>query len=318
MNSQRGAAVIMALFVVVLCTLVVGPLIWTLFATAKSISVSAARDQTQEVALSGLDWARVILREDARVSTFDALTEPWAVPLSESRLNEGLMRRGESASNLQDRDTSITGRIEDAQGRFNLRNLGEDSLQLQEWTAAFNRLCTLLGVAQSDVETIQTVLGSMFTKNTESGLLNEPGVIQPIVPKIPVEVPAQQWAEFRGQYNLSDEAWQQLAPYVVILPKPTLVNVNTASAEVVYASIEGLSFADAQGIVSYRERVAYKELSDLRAAVNVNTEQNNALIDVTSQYFLVEGRAQVQEAIVKTSALLQRKDLRVYVLWRHD
>jgi type II secretory pathway component PulK len=44
-TRQGGAAVVMALFIVVLCTLAVAPLIWNLFATAKTISVAAARDQ---------------------------------------------------------------------------------------------------------------------------------------------------------------------------------------------------------------------------------------------------------------------------------
>ena len=61
-RPQQGAAVVMALFIVVLCTLAVSPLIWNLFATAKTISVAAARDQADAVSRSGVDWARVILR----------------------------------------------------------------------------------------------------------------------------------------------------------------------------------------------------------------------------------------------------------------
>ena len=108
-QNQSGAAVVMALFIVVLCTLAISPLIWNLFATAKTISVAAARDQADAVSVSGVDWARVILREDARVSTTDTLTEPWAVPLAESRINEGLMRKEENATETDDREVVLTG-----------------------------------------------------------------------------------------------------------------------------------------------------------------------------------------------------------------
>lgn len=310
-SREHGAAVVMAMFIVVLCTLAVSPLIWTLFATAKSVGVESSRAQAQQVALSGLDWARVILREDARVSVTDTLTEPWAVPLAESRLSEGLMRRNESVSNLADREAVLKGKINDAQGRFNLRNLGGDIGKRDEWRAAFGRLCELLGIGINQRELIEQAVLAMYpvVNQSESGAINKEKVTL---------IPAQSWSEFRDQFNIEQETWQQLRPHVVMLPVSTKINVNTAGPEVIYATIDGMSFSDAQGLISYRERVTFRNIDDLRPAIGSNLSPNNDLIDVKSDYFLVQGETQVREALIKTEALLERRDSHVYVLWRHD
>lgn len=309
-TRQGGAAVVMALFIVVLCTLAVAPLIWNLFATAKTISVAAARDQADAVSRSGVDWARVILREDARVSTTDTLTEPWAVPLAESRINEGLLRKNENISEADDREVVLTGRIEDAQGRFNLRNLGADNPRQQMWNAGFTKLCDLLGVPADQRNLLTQTLSTMFM----------PKVINPeeqgINPDTPPMVAALRWEEFRGKYGITEETWNQLRPYVVILPKASALNANTASAEVLFAVVEDMSFSDAQRLLAQRERVTFRTVADIRAAVNANVTINNDLITVDSNYFLVEGTAQVEEALIRTRALLERRDQRVFVMWR--
>lgn len=309
-RTQQGAAVVMALFIVVLCTLAVSPLIWNLFATAKTISVAAARDQADAVSRSGVDWARVILREDARVSTTDTLTEPWAVPLAESRINEGLLRKDENATEADDREVVLTGRIEDAQGRFNLRNLGADNARQLVWLNGFTKLCDLLSVPGDQRAMLVQTLNSMFMPKLANP--EEQG----IAPNEPPLLAALRWEEFRGKYGISEETWDQLRPYVVILPKASAVNANTASAEVLYSIIEDISFGDAQRLLTQRERVTFRNVADIRSALNPNVTINNDLITVNSNYFLVEGTAQVEEALIRTRALLERRDQRVFVMWR--
>jgi general secretion pathway protein K len=56
----------------------------------RSVEVEIAersRVQSAWVLTGALDWARLILREDARSGGADHLAEPWAVPLQESRLS---------------------------------------------------------------------------------------------------------------------------------------------------------------------------------------------------------------------------------------
>ena len=139
---------------------------------------------------------------------------------------------------------------------------------------------------------------------------------QGINPNEPPLLAALRWEEFRGKYGISEETWDQLRPYVVILPKASAVNANTASAEVLYSIIEDISFGDAQRLLAQRERVTFRNVADIRSALNANVTINNDLITVNSNYFLVEGTAQVEEALIRTRALLERREQRVFVMWR--
>lgn len=306
-NKQHGAAVIVALFVVVLSALAVSPLIWNLFASAKTIAVDASRDQAELVAHSGLDWARVILREDSRVSTTDTLAEPWAVPLAESRISEGLMRRTEKA---EDREAVLTGTIEDAQGRFNLRNLGLDNSARKSWVEAFEKLAELLNIAPEQTELVEQVIERMFMPAQTPNNKDEASE------KTSRLIAAQQWDELHERYDIAEETWQQLRPYVVLLPTPSTVNANTASAEVLYAVIEKLSFSQAQSLVAQRDRASFRNLADVQNIVGSTVPVNNNLITISSRFFLVEGTSQVDAALIRTRALLERRDQHVYVIWR--
>ena len=300
--QQRGAAVVMALLIVVLCTLSVSPLIWNLFATAKTISVAAARDQSMAVSRSAVDWARVILREDARVSSTDTLTEPWAVPLAESRIN------------TQDRQAVLTGRIEDAQGRFNLRNLAADNEKQAVWLVAFEKLCGLLSVSKQQRLLIVQTIGNMHAQqNAQAGTETKTSTMTSTINQ---PIAAKRWEEFQNQYGVSEETWDRLRAFVVILPTITPINANTASAEVLYAGIEDSSFGRAQRLVSQRDLASFRNIADIQNALGDKMTVNNDLMAVNSSFFLVEGTAQVEEALVRTHALLQRRDTRVYVIWR--
>jgi general secretion pathway protein K len=234
--------------------------------------------------------------------------------LAESRVSEGLLRKNETESNLVDREAVLTGVIEDAASKLNLRNLGLDIAGQEVWNRVFGRLCELLNIQQDQKARVLAALGQMYPKprpqdgeGAVSGLGGE---------KARPPIPARRWEEFQGKFGISEETWNQLKPYVTILPEVSPVNANTASAEVLYSVIEGIQYSDAQALLNSRERVTFREIGDIQAALNGSATLNNALITTKSNYFLVQGTAQVDEAIVRTQALLQRKDNRVYVLWR--
>ncbi len=125
-GHQAGAAVLMALFVATLATLIVTGLFYRQFVLLRTIENQQLVSQSRQLLRGALDWGRAILREDANRSSYDALSEPWAQPLAETRLDQ-LGETGSIASLA-----SIAGSMEDAQGRFNLHNLvnnGEDRRQ---------------------------------------------------------------------------------------------------------------------------------------------------------------------------------------------
>ncbi|KAF5297839.1 hypothetical protein FQA39_LY19241 [Lamprigera yunnana] len=85
-------------------------------------------------------------------------------------------------------------------------------------------------------------------------------------------------------------AWR---PYATILPSGTLggtpVNINTASATVIWAAINGLDFATAQQMVQMRQGAAFERVTDLTQRFPDNTALASAasLLDVKSPYFEV-------------------------------
>src|SRR5262249_8556378 len=99
--------------------------------------------QSRLLLRGSLDWARGILREDALRSSVDALTEAWAQPLAETRLDQ----LGETS--MLASQASISGGIEDAQSRLNLRTLvGADGKIVQRELLVLQRLAQMLGLPE--------------------------------------------------------------------------------------------------------------------------------------------------------------------------
>ena len=109
-HAQRGAALILAMLVAALAATVAVALAAEQQRWLADVGNRGDQVQAQSLALAGVQWARQILADDARVSTVDYLGEPWSYPLPPTPIANG----------------SIEGRIEDAQGRLNLNNAAQD------------------------------------------------------------------------------------------------------------------------------------------------------------------------------------------------
>ena len=87
-RRQRGVAVVTAMLLTTLAITIVASLFWQQQVQVRSIENQRLQLQKQWVLRGALDWARLILREDGKYSAIDDLNEPWAVPLSETRLDQ--------------------------------------------------------------------------------------------------------------------------------------------------------------------------------------------------------------------------------------
>ena len=132
---QQGAALLMAMLTVALVATLAAAGLWLQW---RSIEVEAAerqRAQAHWLLLGALDWARIILREDARAggeNGQDHLAEPWAVPLQEARLSTFVSSNAEGVSRDDERlaeEVFLSGQISDLQGRLNVLNLVESDGQ---------------------------------------------------------------------------------------------------------------------------------------------------------------------------------------------
>ena len=166
-RTQRGVAIISALLVVTLAALLVAGMLWRQSVQLRRIENQRLIDQAQWVARGALDWTRLVLRSEADSTPgVTYLGGVWAVPLARTRLSD-LLGKGDGAARSEAADTYFSGSIEDAQAKFNLRNLVitgvPGPLQLNApQLATFVRLLSLLG--------IDTRLGKTIALQVRAGL----------------------------------------------------------------------------------------------------------------------------------------------------
>ena len=165
-QKQRGVAIITALLLTTLAITIVASLFWQQQVQVRSIENQRLQLQKQWILRGALDWAKLILREDARSSQQDHLGEPWAVPLAPTPLSQYV-------DGSSDQDAMLSGRIIDAQSRFNLTTLSNARKINQHAVAAFARLLASLQIdpslAQSCAEAVAS--GQLpFKQTTAAGM----------------------------------------------------------------------------------------------------------------------------------------------------
>jgi general secretion pathway protein K len=311
----RGAALLMALFVAAIATLIVSGLFWRQFVLVRTIENQQLLSQSRLLLRGALDWARAILREDAAHSNTDTLSEPWAQPLAETRLDQ----LGESSALAS--QATMSGSIEDAQSRLNLHNLVHtDGSPDEAQREVLTRLAAELSLPGPTADLISAYVVQTFAApgtgtQTASGVQSGSGA-QPLPLVFPEDV-----ARVPG---LDPAVAPRLAPYVVVLDARTPVNFNTASAEVIAAEI-GLSLSDARALVADRDRIPFVSNGDVRGRLRgrgTNPNPPEADASVSSSYFFIRGEIKLQRADTRMEALVKRASAgqlgAVDVLWERE
>jgi general secretion pathway protein K len=287
----------MALFVATLAMLIVSGLFYRQFVLLRTIENQQLVSQSRLLLRGALDWGRAILREDANRSSYDALSEPWAQPLAETRLDQ--LGETSSIASL----ASIAGSMEDAQGRFNLRNLvnnGQiDNMELE----SLRRLTDLLQLPRQTAELIaERMLQSLSGTTVTDDKTGEMGKDAPR--PLPLMLPQ----DISGVQGISPDAADRLAPYIVVLDERTPVNANTATPEVIAARVPDLTLAEARSLVAERERLSYfKDTADVRLRLGAKgSVVTDADLSTNSRFFFVRGEVKLDRAVTHMEALVKR------------
>ncbi len=237
-------------------------MLWQQWRAVQVEAAERARTQSAWVLSGALDWARLILREDAKTGGTDHLGEPWAVPLAEARLSTFLAADKDNTDDAP--DAFLSGSITDANSHYNLTNLVKggkiDPIEL----AALQRLCETVGLSVDVAARIAAGLRDASppappdpsASGASAVAATPPPANPPLMPRSAAQLV---WL------GIEPGAVQLLEPYVVILPETTFINVNTAPREVLVAAIEGLDLATAERIVQSRQRAPIKSRADLKA-----------------------------------------------------
>lgn len=305
MRAQRGAALLMAMLTVALVASLAAAALWQQWRGIEVEAAERARVQSGWVLTGALDWSRLILREDARTGGADHLAEPWAVPLEEARLSTFLAaEQGATVSGADDtRDAFLSGRIADMQARLNVANLiGGGGISAPD-LRAFARLFEQLGLPPQQL--------SAFTENlrfaSDTSADNRSGGMAALMPQ---QIEQLVWL------GLPPESVARIAPFVTLLPQRTPLNLNTAQAEVIQASVPGLNLSDAQRLVAARQSAPFRSVADADRLLGGTGTLAEGSFGVASRFFEVRGRLRLDGNVVEERSLVQRDGLEVKTLWR--
>jgi general secretion pathway protein K len=304
--KQQGMAIISALLIAAVVAVIAAGMLTRQSVATRALEADQHRVQGRWVVQGGLEISRQLLWDARQRDPLTRLDQPWA---------QRLVVQG------------FEGRLEDEQGKFNLRNLVANERVDEAQIQAFGRLCELIGISAGLSQRIsQRVIASYprllnpqiaNNKNTfDSGRATSPNASRkPENPKLPM---LRNLEDLRSVEGVNDAVISKLAPYLTVIPATTWINGNTATAPVLAAYVPGLSLERAQALIN--ERDAGRWFINRGDFVNrlrmPSLELTSVKVGITSDWFRLRGEARREQRRVSLDALLHRSQDRLpQVIW---
>lgn len=321
-SRQRGAALLLAMLIVALVSTLAAAAMWQQWRGVEVEAAERSRVQSVWLLTGGLDWSRLILRQDALSapsSDHDHLAEPWAMPLSESRLSTFLSGTPGASETDDTRNAFLSGSITDLQSRMNIGNLVAGGQLSPGWRLRFERLFSALNLPAGELNLLVQGMEAAYPK---PGTPASPDAALP-----PTQLDQLVWL------GLSPATIEVLKPHVTLVSvrQSIPVNLNTASAEVIYAtgvtnpsagtaSPSGLSLANARALVEQRDSKFFRDMAVARYTVSSmglgEDLMSNEWFDVKSGNFEVRGSLRLDDLALEELSTLKRQNRTVTVTSR--
>jgi len=212
-RRQRGVALITAVLIVALGTMLAASVFFRGYLDQRRSATLFALDQAYEVALGAEAWAADFLRQDRQESNDDHPAEAWAQPLPPLPLDDG---------------GTVEGRLEDMQGRFNLNNLKKPDGTTNE--AAVEQLERILQMLEIE-PSWAAAIADWVDIDAEPGFPDgaEDSVYTSLTPPHrAANMTITRASELMVLNGFGAERYAKLAPLVTALPVGTKLNVCTA------------------------------------------------------------------------------------------
>ncbi len=278
--KQRGMAIISALLIAAVVAVIAAGLLTRQRVFTRSLEAEQLRIQGQWLLLGALEDSRQRLWEARQKDVLTRLDQPWA------RAQKGLFE----------------GRLEDEQGKFNLRNLVNRGRPDAEQVQNFERLCGLIGVN-----------GALSRRISQRVIASYDQTDQPA--KYPM---LRSLDDLSGVEGLDPLLLQRMQGFISVLPGVTWVNGNTARAEVLSAVVPGLSLSQAQALVAERDGGRwFINRGDFVNRLHLpQVAVESVLVGITSEWFRLHGQTRREQRRVTLDALLHRPENRQpQVIW---
>ncbi len=278
--KQRGMAIISALLIAAVVAVIAAGLLTRQRVFTRSLEAEQLRIQGQWLLLGALEDSRQRLWEARQKDVLTRLDQPWA------RAQKGLFE----------------GRLEDEQGKFNLRNLVNRGRPDAEQVQNFERLCGLIGVD-----------GALSRRISQRVIASYDQTEQPA--RYPM---LRSLDDLSGVEGLDPLLLQRMQGFISVLPGVTWVNGNTARAEVLSAVVPSLSLSQAQALVAERDGGRwFINRGDFVNRLHLpQVAVESVLVGITSEWFRLQGQTRREQRRVTLDALLHRPENRQpQVIW---
>ncbi|MBO9356170.1 general secretion pathway protein GspK [Bordetella petrii] len=288
---QQGMAVVSALIVVAIVAALTSGLFLRQASAIRQIENEQARIQARWLLLGGIDWTRLLLRDNARQEATVRRGQLWSTPVLDTRIE------GDDSGQA----AVFAGGIQDEQGKYNLYNLARRGVADAGQAEVLARLLDLLGLPQA----------------LAPQLAAQVALTQSRLPDPAPETPAGQGGGARApqprgiddlaaQLGVDAAGLQAMRRTMTWLPANTLVNVNTAEPEVIAALVPGLSLAQARAVLGERDRGRwFNDSGDFANRLATGGEPLQVPeVATTSEWFLANGTVAYQRARVGMQALV--------------
>ena len=288
-SAQRGVALITAVLVVAIGTMIAVNLMWQGTLDLRRAESALAADQGLLYVQGAEAWAADILRQDLVDSPdSDHLAETWAIELPPLPVDGG----------------TIIGKLEDLQAQFNLNNLiGADGKENQLARQQFERLLATLDLdprlAGGVVDWLDPDTELRFPTGGE-----DVAYVDEDPPYRTANSMITSTSELMAIEGFDRETYDRLAPYIAVLPRGSKLNVNTASDVLLASLSDDIDIGTAESMVEER---AGADFVDIEATFSGLVEPDVLEeIDGVSEHFLLTATVTLGSNQLTMRSVLQR------------
>jgi general secretion pathway protein K len=296
-GRQRGVALLIALLVVALATVLIAGLVDRGELTAARTR-NALRAEQADAYARGLEAfaAKVLVRDLDQNGDVDAPGDLWSMPMPPTPVPGGM----------------ISAAMRDMNGCFNLNNLRPAPGNVRPvWIKRFRRLLVALQVDPSLAEVVVDFVdddgepgGGTQGAGAEDAAY---GAIEP--PYRAANRALAHVTELRLVQGVTPAVYAKLAPHVCVLPPGTLLNVNTATPPVLRTLSDRITDEVAKRLWN-EGQARYSSTEQLFAELtkqNIVVEQDERVgIGVKSNWFLARGTLEIDGLTFHPTSLILR------------
>ncbi len=299
MMKQRGVALLGILLVVSLVTILAVSIAHSNMVRLGLTERRIETAQAWQIWQAGVEWARDILREDAKRSgKSDHPGEFWARGIKDYQAEGG----------------ALSGTMADQHSVFNLNNLARPDSPGDQDIQTFRRLLQVLKLDESLSESLADWIDSDRAPREGGAEDDYYAGLEP--PGRAANRPLRHLSELYRVRGFEPDVVERLRPFVAVLPTGTTVNVNSASKELLMVMLPDVEPGLIDELIEQRQTKPFDDLDDFRQALPAEIIVNDRHWSVTSRFLILRLAVRYGQAHAEGEALLDRGTRLPTVVWR--